>query len=306
MSSELPYFADPESLMSPADTKAGRYQRACYKLLLEHDMTGAIPTNGRFVFYELAQAGTIPKHYEKTLANGTKVKPARQPSHDISDALMDLREAGLIPWDWIIDETREVVQPLYHDTVADAAMYEARTAQIDLWGGKLPPLIICESRAIKGILTSLIFEYLVPITATGGQAGGFLVTEVAPLFVENDREVLYIGDLEIDGPGEQIEANTKAVIEKHAGRVIKWTRIALTQDQVDANPALKKLGIDKLDTRNKPAKKYLAYECEAFGQVPLMDLVRVVLDGMLPEPLVDVRVREQAERDEMIAALRRK
>ena len=48
--------------------------------------------------------------------------------------------------------------------------------RIDLWDGEEPPLIICESRATMGVLRDLAYEYLVPITATNGQSGGFIVT----------------------------------------------------------------------------------------------------------------------------------
>ena len=65
-------------------------------------------------------------------------------------------------------------------SVYEYVLERARYARIDAWAGTPPPLIICESRAVKGVLTDMAFEYLVPIVATGGQCGGFLVTEVAP------------------------------------------------------------------------------------------------------------------------------
>lgn len=70
--------------LSDVGSKAGRLQRACLKLLREHKRNGDIPTNGRFVFYELEQRGDIPKKYE-----GLK----RTPAQDVSDALMHLRKA---------------------------------------------------------------------------------------------------------------------------------------------------------------------------------------------------------------------
>lgn len=77
--------------MSDPSTKRGRLQRACLELLQQHEADGAIPTNGRFIFYELEQAGVIPKAYVDE--HGRKL--ARQPAADISRALMDLRQLGL-------------------------------------------------------------------------------------------------------------------------------------------------------------------------------------------------------------------
>jgi len=52
---------DIESLLSKLSTKAGKLQRACLTLLNEHAGEGAIPTSGRFIFYELEGRGIIPK-----------------------------------------------------------------------------------------------------------------------------------------------------------------------------------------------------------------------------------------------------
>ena len=44
-------------------TMIGRLRRACYEKLREHQRDGALPTNGRFIFYELEQNGVVPKKY---------------------------------------------------------------------------------------------------------------------------------------------------------------------------------------------------------------------------------------------------
>ena len=92
------------SHLSPPDTKAGKLQRACRELLREHERAGTIPTNVTFLFYELEQRGKVPKHYLD--ADGKK--RARTPRQDVSDATMRLRELGLVPWWWIVDESRNV------------------------------------------------------------------------------------------------------------------------------------------------------------------------------------------------------
>ena len=59
------------------------------------------------------------------------------------------------------------------------------------------------------MLRSLAAEYLAPISATNGQVGGFLRTDVAPLLVGNERPVFYLGDLDLSG--DQIEQNTQVI-----------------------------------------------------------------------------------------------
>lgn len=202
--------------LSDAGSKAGRLQRACLDLLREHKRKGDIPTNGRFLFYELEQLGAIPKKYDG-INPTTGDKIVRTPLQDVSVATMHLRECGLIPWSWIEDESRTRSVWRYADTVIDYLIDTVPLARIDLWAGEPPPLIIFESRASAGVFRDHAYEYLTPITATGGQCGGFIVNEIVPLLKGNKRKVLYVGDCELRGPADQIEQNTKRYIEKHTG-----------------------------------------------------------------------------------------
>ena len=64
-----------------------------------------------------------------------------------------LRKAGLVPWEWIVDETRDVEQWEYAATVYEYMLNQVRYARIDCWGSQPPPLIICEARSTKGVGT---------------------------------------------------------------------------------------------------------------------------------------------------------
>jgi hypothetical protein len=219
-----------------------------------------------------------------------------------------LRKLGLVPWWWILDETREVTTWRFAASVYEYVLDSVELARIDCWGGKPAPLILCEARATKGVLERITGEYLCPITATGGQSAGHIVNEIVPLLTGNERQVLYIGDCEVGGPADQIEANTRRYIEQHTGRTFTaetWTRVALTIEQVNRRPSLRRLAIDKLDKRCKPPRPYRAIECEAVGQVILERMLRARLDALLPEPLADVQVREERQRKKVRAALAR-
>jgi hypothetical protein len=291
------YQATPAEVDQFSDfrTKTGKLQRACLALLTEHSEDDAIPTSGRFLFYELEQRRVIPKHY----LDGDGRKRARQPGQDVSRALTLLRQYGLVPWSWIVDETRSLDAWAYASTVVDYLTEAVDRARIDLWAGSPAPLLICESRSLAGVLRDLAATYLVPLAATNGQSGGFLHTDIAPVLVP-DRRVLYLGDWEERGPGEQIETNTRRVLETYAP--LDWERLALTAEQVDRYD-LGRLAIEKLDTRNKPPKRYLAVETEALRQQVIVGIVRDRLDALLPEPLDDVLVRERLQRAAAAALL---
>jgi hypothetical protein len=266
-------------------------QRLVLQVLLDHDEAGQIPTNGRFVFYELEQIGLVRKSGTGEKRRGGAGDPREQ---DVTDALIYLREHEIVPWDWIVDETRNLYEFQHASTVFEFVRDSIDYARINPWPGE-PPLLIVESRSLGGVLYGLCAEYLVSIAATNGQAGGFLRTEVAPILQDNDREVLYLGDFDLQG--HQIEENTKRVLEHETGRSIEWIRIAITQEQINERglePMLKQ------DERYNPPKEYEAWECEALGQAEIVRLVREEFDWqLLPVRLSDVRNREHVQQELM-------
>lgn len=263
-------------------------QRAVLDVLERHRDNGELPTSGRFVFYELESAGVVRKSTRGESRRGSVDDPREQ---EVTDALMRLRETGIVPWSWIVDETRTLHEWQYASTVAGYVRSSVENARINPWPGE-PPLLLVEDRATAGVLRVMTAEYLCGIAATNGQVGGFLHTEVAPVLRDNDRAVLYLGDW--DHQGRQIEENTRDVLERAAGRPIDWTRIAITTSQIAERGLTPRW---KQDHRYRPPLEHEAWEAEALGQGTIQRLVRDVLDAMLPEPLDDVVDREQEQRD---------
>jgi hypothetical protein len=122
--------------------------------------------------------------------------------------------------------------------------------------------------------------------------GGFLDTDVAPI-LHGGRPVLYVGDHDLSGG--QIEANTRRVLEREIGGPLDWQRLALTDNQVQTYGLIP---LAKTDRRYKDGRPHSAVEVEALGQSVVTGIIRDGLDDRLPEPLADVLVREQAEREE--------
>ena len=173
-------------------------------------------------------------------------------------------------------------------------------ATINPWGDEPPPLVLMESRSLGGVLRADVSLYCCPMAATNGQVGGFLRTKVAPLLIGNERRVLYVGDADLQG--NQIEANTRRVLERLAGRPLDWRRVAITAQQI----AERRLNpIWKVDNRYRPPREHQAVECEALGQGTVRELLREALDALLPEPLGDVLEREDEQREAVRAALAR-
>lgn len=278
--------------LSRESSKAGRLQRDLWDLLLEHQDADALPTNARFLFYELVQRGHVPK--ARYGPDGTPKGGGRKPSQDLNDALLVLREAGICPWSAIVDETRHVETYMYAATVDDYLADRVDEARIDCWAGGPPPLILCESRSLAGVLRGVAMEYLCPIASTNGQASGaFLANVIAPLFTGpgKGRGVVYLGDW--DRSGHDIESSARSRLEDFTGYELDWGRLALTTDQVERfNLPV----IMKRDGRDHQERE--AVETESLSQTILLRLLTAFLDQLLPEPLADVHVREQQQRAE--------
>jgi hypothetical protein len=271
--------------LSAESTKKGRLQRACLKLLYEHEADGALPTSIRFLFYELLDRGVVPKAYPgKT----------RTPSQDIADAVKHLRENG-IPWDWIVDETRTLYDWRYAHSVYQYVEDTLPLARIDVWGGERPPLILCESRSLAGVLRPVAQDYLCPIAATNGQVGGFLHTDIAPL-VKGTRRVFYLGDWDLSGG--QIEQNTYKVLSAYG--LLDWLRVAITPEQAQERTLPI---IQKYDRRFRPPQAFPAVETESLGQARIIDILTSKLEEAAPEPLSVVQEREERQRVQLREAL---
>jgi hypothetical protein len=263
--------------------QAALLREAVHQRLLAHRAAGELPTSNRFVLYELRQLSSPALHGSKSRGRGPG---ARSEDQNVTDASMWLRNEGLVPWDWIADETRQLRHWAYGETVADYLHDSLDSLRLDCWDGAPPPLILCESRTFGGVLArTLAPAYLCPIAATNGQVGGFLRTNIAPLLRANDRPVLYIGDDDVRG--YKIEENTRRVLFDAAGPR-SWTRVALTAQQV-------------IDHRLTPISKhdrvlgtFPAVEVEALGQSVVTGMVRAALDALLPQPLTDVHAREDS------------
>jgi hypothetical protein len=303
--------------LSPENTKAGRYQRALLKQMEIHRDEGTVPTNGRFLFYELEQLGVLPK-----VVPG-QVRPT---SSDLNEQLTSLREWGLILWSEVRDERREYTSFRTAPTVAQAVIKSVDSASLDRWGGKPAPLILCESEAVYGAMYPSAARYACPITHTSGQARAHLINEVAPN-LKRDQHILYLGDWDL--AGGQIEEHTLNTLIEFAGRRTpsvpvrrltrqawersvrdNWERLALTEAQVD-DPELdlRRLVIRKVDRRYKEPRTFDAVELEALGQARIVALVRARLDELMleatGETLDGVLGRQDQQRAEVAEQLRR-
>src|SRR6516164_321821 len=97
-------------------SKIARLREALLTLLEDHRRDDALPTSGRFLFYELVARGIISK----------APTGERRADQDMTEALTRLRKDGDIPWDWIVDETRSLKDYSGSSTITEGVL-ELRT-----------------------------------------------------------------------------------------------------------------------------------------------------------------------------------
>ncbi len=190
---------------------------AIYKVLANDN-----PQSVRHVFYKLSDAsyGLIPKNEA-----GYAV---------IKRKLLELREAGRVPWSWVSDGTRWRRVDQSFDTVAEAVRFTADTYRRNLWG-RTPVYVEvwCESDSIAGVLREETDRYNVPLMISRGFSS---VTYLHHAAEEIERQgkpayLYYVGDW--DPSGKLIPEHIEAKIKEFAPSAdIKFHRLLVTPQQI--------------------------------------------------------------------------
>jgi len=270
-------YIDPK----PA-SKLGRVRTALMQLHAEHKRARTLPTSARFLYYELIARSVIRKDADYV-------------TQLVSNALTQLRERELIPWDDIVDETRSIMRFTGSATVAEDWLRWLPSARLDPWQHHGVPFLITESRSLAGVLRGLVSRYRARIASTNGQVGGFLHTDLGPELEPGDV-VGYLGDLDL--AGHDIENHTQEVLEEIVGSPgLRWERLAITHEQVRRH---RLPTIIKIDQRFKGRRgRHEAVETEALSQSLIVEIVERWLQNLLPQPLEPLLQREQRERNRL-------
>jgi hypothetical protein len=184
----------------------------------------AQPITGRGVGYKLFVAGLIPS---------MAVKDMRRVYHMLKEA----RERGIIPWDWIVDETRAIERVA---TWADPAAYArcvARSYRRDFWDQQPHRVQVwSEKGTIRGVLAPVLDEFAVGFMPVHGFSSATTAHDIAEDDDGRPLLVLYVGDFDPSGMFMS-EEDLPARFARYGGDHITLKRIALTRTQVRRLPS---------------------------------------------------------------------
>ena len=188
------------------------------RMLRERALLAAIrPASVRAVAYQMFVRGLIPS-MAKTHTNTV--------SHDLTVA----RERKIIPWEWVVDETRRVEAPPVWAGLEDFLRDARLSYRRDLWADQDVHLEVwAEKGTVRATLAPVLDEYRIPFRVLHGFNSATVVkgTADASLDLPEDKPfvALYVGDYDPSG-WYMSEVDLPARLERYGGE-IDLRRIAL-------------------------------------------------------------------------------
>jgi hypothetical protein len=183
----------------------------------------AQPITGRGVGYKLFVAGLIPSMATKDMKRVYRL-------------LKEARERGIIPWGWIVDETRALERVATWSNPAQYARCVARSYRRDFWDQQPHRVQVwSEKGTVRGLLRPVLDQYAIGFNPVHGFTSA---TDAHDISEDDDGRpliILYVGDFDPSGMCMS-EADLPNRFDKYGGDHIKLKRIALTRKQVRGLP----------------------------------------------------------------------
>jgi hypothetical protein len=179
----------------------------------------AQPITGRGVGYKLFARGLIPS-----------MSPAEM--QKVYRLLRIAREQGIIPWEWIVDETRELERVSTWDDPAQYARCVAQSYRREFWNQQPRRCEVwSEKGTVRGVLQPILDKYAVGFRVMHGFCSATVVYDVAADDDDGrDLIALYVGDFDPSGMCMSEDDLPKRLV-KYEGHHVKLRRIALTREQ---------------------------------------------------------------------------
>jgi hypothetical protein len=184
----------------------------------------AQPITGRGVGYKLFTAGLIASMSVNEMQKVYRL-------------LRIAREQGDIPWEWIVDETRELERVSTWDDPEQYARTVARSYRRDFWNQQPVRVEVwSEKGTIRGVLKPVLDHYAVGFRVMHGFTSATAVNDVAEDGDGRNLIVLYVGDFDPSGLFMS-ECDLPQRLVEYGGDHVKLRRIALMPDQTAGLPS---------------------------------------------------------------------
>jgi hypothetical protein len=231
----------------------------------------AEPITGRGIGYKLFARGLIPSMERKEMKRVYRL-------------LKEARELDIIPWEWIVDETRELEKVSTWANPAAYARTVARSYRREFWNQQPVRVEVwSEKGTVRGVLAPVLDKYAVGFRVMHEFSSATTVYDVCQSDDARPLIALYVGDYDPSGLFMS-EQDLPARLSKYGGDHVRLRRIALTYVQLEGLQ-----GFPAADKRKDPRH---AWFVRSFGRECFE------LDAMDPNDLRDCVEREIKRRIE--------
>jgi hypothetical protein len=249
----------------------------------------AQPITGRGVGYKLFTARLI-------------ASMATSEMQRVYRLLREARERGMIPWEWIVDETRALERVTTWSNPAEYAECVARSYRRDFWDQQPHRVQVwSEKGTVRGVLAPVLNRYAIGFLPVHGFSSATAAHDIAEDDDGRDLIVLYVGDFDPSGMFMS-EQDLPARFEKYGGDHINLWRIALTREQARGLPSF-----PASDKRKDPRYKWFrdnygdrCWELDAMDPNDLRDCVeQEIVELIEPEAWRRCEVVNRAEQESL-------
>jgi hypothetical protein len=165
--------------------------------------------------------------------------------------LKEARERGIIPWAWIVDETRELERVSTWSNPAEYARCVARSYRRDFWDQQpRRVLVVSEKGTVRGLLKPVLDHFAVGFQVMHGFSSATTVHDISEDDDGRPLIILYVGDFDPSGMFMS-EVDLPSRFSKYDGDHVTLKRIALTREQVRSLPSF-----PATDKRKDPRYKW--------------------------------------------------
>jgi hypothetical protein len=249
--------------------------RTAIKELLEHSH----PQTVRQVYYALSVKGLIGKtetEYKMTVVR----------------LLVQMRERGEIPFEWIADHTRATYGPTAYRSVADCLRATAKRYRRQVWAdAECRVYVFCEKDALAAVLGQETDPYDVPLCVARGYSSISYLHEIAKVIESAGKPAFVYHFADHDPSGQDAARDTEEKLKRYAlGATIHFERVAVTAEQID------KWNLPSRPTKTKDTR------AKKFGRATSVELDAIPVDRL--RALVRSRIKRHVNK-KRLKALRR-
>lgn len=240
------------------------------------------PATVRAVCYRLFVASMIPDMSKRS-------------TQRVSTQLTWAREQGYVPWEWIVDETREVEKVRTWKDPQQIINACRRGYRRDYWKDQPSRVEVwSEKGTVRGTLKPVLDQYAVPFRVMHGFGSATAVHQAARDSDYSDVIVLYVGDHDPSGM-YMSEIDLPNRLERYEGN-IEIRRIALVRADTTTLPGFD-LADKRSDARHDWYARHYGARCWELDAMPPPDL-RGRVEAQIVEEISDLEAWELSQKAE--------